>query len=68
MINSFYLVNYHNETRIAFDEVMTIAVESGKKLSEDVDGLKLSHQYYVITAKHITSYFDTRNWFISFKN
>lgn len=68
MNNLFYMVNYHNGTRKAFDNAMIITVESGKKLSEYTDGLKLTHHYYVITTNMERRYFDTQEWFISFRH
>lgn len=50
MFNSIHLVHYHKETRIAFDNVMIITVESGKKLNEMGLRLKSTHHYYVITT------------------
>ena len=67
MINSIHMVNHHEETRIAFYNVMIISVESGKKLKEMGLRLKSTHHYYVITTNITTSYFDTKDWFISFK-
>lgn len=68
MFNSIHMVHYHKETRIAFDNVMIITVESGKKLNEKGLGLKSTHHYYVITTNITTSYFDTKDWFISFNH
>lgn len=66
MFNSIHVVHYHKETRIAFDNVMIITVESGKKLNEMGLGLKSTHNYYAITTNITTSYFDVKDWFISF--
>lgn len=68
MFNSIYMVHYHKETRIAFDNVMIITVESGKKLNEMGLRLKSTYHYYVITTNTTTSYFDTKDWFISFNH
>lgn len=65
MFNSIHMVHYYKETRIAFDNVMVITVESGKKLNEMGLGLKSTHHYYVITTNTTTSYFDAKDWFIS---
>lgn len=67
MFNSIHMVHYHKETRIAFDSVIIITVESGKKLNERGLELKSTHHYYVITSNIGNSYFDTKDWFISFK-
>lgn len=68
MFNSIHMVHYHQETRIAFDNVMIITVESGKKLNEMGLRLKSTRHYYVITTNTTTSYFDVKDWFISFNH
>lgn len=68
MFNSINMVHYRKEERIAFDNVRLITVESGKKLNERGYGLKSTHHYYAITTNLTVSYFDTKDWFISFNH
>ena len=62
------MVNYHEETKTTFDNVRIITVKSGKELNERGLRLKSTHHYYVITTNIENHYFDTKDWFISFKN
>ena len=62
------MVNYYEETETTFDNVRIITVKSGKELNEYGLRLKSTHHYYVITTNIENHYFDTKDWFISFKN
>ena len=68
MSKSINMVKYHEETKIPFDNVRIITVKSGKQLNENGRVLKSTHYYYVITTNITNYYFDTKEWFISFKN
>ena len=63
-----HMVNYYEETKTTFDNVRIITVKSGKELNERGLRLKSKHYYYVITTNIENHYFDTKDWFISFKN
>lgn len=62
------MVNYYEETKTTFDNVRIITVKSGKELKEHGLRLKSTHYYYEITDNTTKYYFDTKDWFISFKN
>ena len=62
------MVNYYEETKTTFDNVRVITVKSGKELNERGLRLKSTHYYYEITDNTTKYYFDTKDWFISFKN
>ena len=65
---SIKMVNYFEETETTFDNARLITVKSGKELNEHGLRLKSTHYYYVITTNIENHYFDTKDWFISFKN
>ena len=65
---SIKMVNYFEETKTTFDNVRIITVKSGKELNEHGLRLKSTHYYYVITTNIENYYFDTKDWFVSFKN
>ena len=62
------MVNYYEETETTFDNVRIITVKSGKELNEYGLRLKSTHHYYVVTTNITSYYFDTKDWFISFKH
>lgn len=68
MFNLIHMVHYTKEERIAFDNVKIITVESGKKLNEVGLMIKSTHYYYVISTNIGNHYFDSKDWFISFKH
>ena len=63
-----HMVNYYEETKTTFDNVRIMTVKSGKELNGHGLRLKSTHHYYVITTNIENHYFDTKDWFISFKN
>lgn len=65
---SIKMVNYFEETETTFDNVRIITVKNGKELNEYGIGLKSTHYYYEVTTNFENYYFDTKDWFISFKN
>lgn len=66
MYKSINMVNYRKETKIYFDNVRIIIVESGKELNEkNGRGFKSTHYYYAIFT-NVINYFDTKDWFVSF--
>ena len=62
------MVNYYEETDRIFDNARIITVKSGKELNEYGLRLKSTHYYYLVTTNTTNHYFDTKDWFISFKN
>ena len=65
---SIKMVNYFEETETTFDNARIITVKSGKELNEHGLRLKSTRYYYVVTTNIENYYFDTKDWFISFKN
>ena len=62
------MVNYYEEVETTFDNARIITVKSGKELNEYGLMLKSTHHYYVVSTNIENHYFDTKEWFISFKN